>query len=105
MATTTTTSTKQTPLPPPPTRRSISHDSVTQTAIALEKARKNSKSTTGPKKGSSHADVIDRLDFTGVGPSAYSPLSIFSPQPLTLCEPLNSSLSILAIYVASDDLY
>ena len=24
-----------------------------------------------PKKGSQHADVIDRLDFTGVGPSEF----------------------------------
>lgn len=59
----------------PPTRpsqssrqRSHSQDSVTQAAAAVERA----KNKTGrPKKGSQHADVIDRLDFTGVGPSTY----------------------------------
>jgi hypothetical protein len=33
-----------------------------------------------PKKGSQHADVIDRLDFTGVGPSAsYLPFLLSMP--------------------------
>ncbi|KAH8120186.1 Pal1 cell morphology protein-domain-containing protein [Phellopilus nigrolimitatus] len=50
---------------PPTSRRSYSQDSVTQSANAAEKARKSGKPA---KKGSSHADVIDRLDFTGVGP-------------------------------------
>lgn len=44
-------------------RRSHSQDSVP--AISQERP-KSSKSRT--KKGSQHADVIDRLDFTGVGP-------------------------------------
>ncbi|TDL28621.1 hypothetical protein BD410DRAFT_234577 [Rickenella mellea] len=48
---------------PSPSRRSYSQDSVTQAARLVEKAR-----TKTPKKGSTHADVIDRLDFTGVGP-------------------------------------
>ena len=48
-------------------RRSHSQDSVIQVANAVEKARRAGK----PKKGSSHADVIDRLDFTGVGPSEF----------------------------------
>ncbi|KAI5121273.1 hypothetical protein M0805_002318 [Coniferiporia weirii] len=60
----------QVPIPrhaQPTARRSYSQDSanVTQTATAVEKARKAGKPT---KKGSSHADVIDRLDFTGNGP-------------------------------------
>ena len=47
-------------------KRSVSQDSVTQAAAAVERAKtKNGR----PKKGSQHADVIDRLDFTGVGPS------------------------------------
>ncbi|CAA7258682.1 unnamed protein product [Cyclocybe aegerita] len=46
----------------PAGRRSQSDDS----ANIVEKPRSNGKSR--PKKGSQHADVIDRLDFTGVGP-------------------------------------
>ncbi|OAX44227.1 hypothetical protein K503DRAFT_788980 [Rhizopogon vinicolor AM-OR11-026] len=45
-------------------RRSLSQDSVLQTANALDKAKGKARG----KKGSMHADVIDRLDFTGVGP-------------------------------------
>jgi hypothetical protein len=48
-------------------RRSQSQDSVLAAAAAVEKAKANGKGR--PKKGSQHADVIDRLDFTGVGPS------------------------------------
>ncbi|THH11212.1 hypothetical protein EW145_g808 [Phellinidium pouzarii] len=51
---------------PPSSRRSYSQDSVnvtqTVTASTGDKTRKSGK------KGSSHADVIDRLDFTGNGP-------------------------------------
>ncbi|EJD04085.1 uncharacterized protein FOMMEDRAFT_155219 [Fomitiporia mediterranea MF3/22] len=50
---------------PPPTRRSYSQDSATRAAAAMEKSRKAGAKN---KKGSTHADVIDRLDFTGVGP-------------------------------------
>jgi hypothetical protein len=46
----------------PPAQRSLSQDS----AGLADKAK---ASKTRPKKGSQHADVIDRLDFTGVGPS------------------------------------
>lgn len=60
--------------PSPASRRSYSQDSVTQTANIADKSRKAGKS--GTKKGSSHADVIDRMDFTGVGPSACSFLII-----------------------------
>ncbi|KAH7913016.1 hypothetical protein BJ138DRAFT_1171582 [Hygrophoropsis aurantiaca] len=49
--------------PPHTGRRSHSQDSVLQAANALEKSKTKSR-----KKGSMHADVIDRLDFTGVGP-------------------------------------
>lgn len=45
-------------------RRSQSQDSVLHAANALEKAKPKPHG----KKGSIHADVIDRLDFTGVGP-------------------------------------
>lgn len=45
-------------------RRSLSQDSVLHTANALDKAKGKARG----KKGSVHADVIDRLDFTGVGP-------------------------------------
>ncbi|KZT72816.1 hypothetical protein DAEQUDRAFT_663339 [Daedalea quercina L-15889] len=49
-------------------RRSHSQDSgIQQTARDADK-NKNSRSRTKAKKGSSHADVIDRLDFSGVGP-------------------------------------
>ena len=47
----------------PAARRSYSQDSVTQ---AMEKSRKSGGKN---KKSSTHADVIDKLDFTGVGPS------------------------------------
>ncbi|KAF7970519.1 hypothetical protein HWV62_23761 [Athelia sp. TMB] len=49
---------------PQPSKRSHSQDAVTQAAAAVERSR----SKVRPKKGSQHADVIDRLDFTGVGP-------------------------------------
>ncbi|THH20235.1 hypothetical protein EW146_g1079 [Bondarzewia mesenterica] len=52
--------------PAGPARRSHSDDSVPQTA-STEKARTTGRSKP-PKKGSVHADVIDRLDFSGVGP-------------------------------------
>ncbi|KAG6381119.1 hypothetical protein JVT61DRAFT_5517 [Boletus reticuloceps] len=45
-------------------RRSMSQDSVLRAANALEKAKAKPRG----KKGSVHADVIDRLDFSGVGP-------------------------------------
>ena len=37
-------------------------------ANTVEKAKAGKRVPT--KKGSSHADVIDRMDFSGVGPSA-----------------------------------
>ncbi|KAF8640891.1 hypothetical protein AX17_000539 [Amanita inopinata Kibby_2008] len=49
--------------PKPSTRRSHSQDSGGIT----ERPRQSGKSRSG-KKGSQHADVIDQLDFTGVGP-------------------------------------
>lgn len=49
----------------PSGRRSQSEDS----GHVTEKPRSNGKSR--PKKGSQHADVIDKLDFTGVGPSEF----------------------------------
>jgi hypothetical protein len=50
----------------PTGRRSQSQDS----GGIVEKPRSNGKPRS--KKGSQHADVIDRLDFTGVGPSTSS---------------------------------
>ena len=56
---------------PPQARRSHSTDSTPS-----DKAKTRSKA----KKSSIHADVIDRLDFTGVGPSNYPfGLKHFSP--------------------------
>lgn len=55
-------------------RRSMSQDSVLHAANALEKAKAKPRG----KKGSAHADVIDRLDFSGVGPS----MSFFKSHPL-----------------------
>ncbi|OSD03166.1 hypothetical protein PYCCODRAFT_1444569 [Trametes coccinea BRFM310] len=54
------------PAQPPVSRRSHSQDSVARAAANMEKAKQPSRPR--PKKGSSHADVIDRLDFSGVGP-------------------------------------
>ncbi|EIW64570.1 uncharacterized protein TRAVEDRAFT_106684, partial [Trametes versicolor FP-101664 SS1] len=54
------------PAPPPISRRSQSQDSVARAANAMEKNKASGRPR--PKKGSSHADVIDRLDFSGVGP-------------------------------------
>jgi len=52
-------------VPPTMRQRSHSEDSVTHAAHAVERAKtKNGR----PKKASQHSDVIDRLDFTGVGP-------------------------------------
>ncbi|THH00954.1 hypothetical protein EW026_g1662 [Hermanssonia centrifuga] len=47
------------------TRRSLSQDSV-RANTTVEKAKATTRKPA--KKGSSHADVIDRLDFSGVGP-------------------------------------
>jgi hypothetical protein len=67
------------PAPPvPPKKRSHSQDNVLQAAAAAEKARaaKGGKSS---KKGGLHVDVIDRLDYSGVGPA-----SELSSLPLTV---------------------
>ncbi|KAF9786995.1 Pal1 cell morphology protein-domain-containing protein [Thelephora terrestris] len=49
--------------PQAPPRRSLSQDSTPAPPVP-----EKSKSKRSGKKGSTHADVIDRLDFTGVGP-------------------------------------
>jgi len=49
---------------PPPARRSHSSDSTPSDKTKTHRQK--------GKKGSMHADIIDRLDFTGVGPSTYS---------------------------------
>ncbi|EPQ60560.1 hypothetical protein GLOTRDRAFT_32865 [Gloeophyllum trabeum ATCC 11539] len=54
--------------PPPQGRRSLSQDSVLRAAAAADKAKGSAGRTRTGKKGSVHADVIDRLDFSGVGP-------------------------------------
>ena len=56
--------------PQVPPRRSLSQDSTPVPPVP-----EKSKSKRSGKKGSTHADVIDRLDFTGVGPSTSSFLS------------------------------
>ncbi|CCM00355.1 uncharacterized protein FIBRA_02385 [Fibroporia radiculosa] len=48
-------------------RRSHSQDSGINTTNAMDKNKSSGRPRMG-KKGSSHADVIDRLDFSGVGP-------------------------------------
>ncbi|KAJ3525840.1 hypothetical protein NM688_g8342 [Phlebia brevispora] len=48
--------------------RSMSQDTVLRAANTVEKAKATSRRAIPTKKGSSHADVIDRLDFSGVGP-------------------------------------
>ncbi|KAI0778281.1 hypothetical protein BD413DRAFT_465919 [Trametes elegans] len=58
-------STNVRPAAPPISRRSQSQDSVAR-AGNMEKSKSSGRPR--PKKGSSHADVIDRLDFSGVGP-------------------------------------
>lgn len=57
----------------------MSQDSVLHAANALEKAKTKPRG----KKGSVHADVIDRLDFSGVGPST----SLISLHPFLLPHP------------------
>ncbi|KAF7797752.1 hypothetical protein EIP86_008952 [Pleurotus ostreatoroseus] len=52
----------------PTSHRSLSQDSVLRAANTVEKAKATSRRAIPTKKGSSHADVIDRLDFSGVGP-------------------------------------
>lgn len=52
---------------PAPARRSHSDESVPPAASA-DKSKANARTRTA-KKPSVHADVIDRLDFSGVGPS------------------------------------
>jgi hypothetical protein len=57
--------------PQVPPRRSLSQDSTPVPPVP-EKSKSAKRSG---KKNSTHADVIDRLDFTGVGPSTSSFLS------------------------------
>jgi len=59
----------------PPPRRSLSQDSAPVPPVPEKEKTKSSKRS--GKKNSTHADVIDRLDFSGVGPSASS----FLPPP------------------------
>ncbi|PVF99909.1 hypothetical protein CPB86DRAFT_267328 [Serendipita vermifera] len=56
--------------PVPPKRRSASQDEVLKAAAAAEKARA-AKASKGNKKGGTHVDVIDRLDYSGVGPATF----------------------------------
>jgi hypothetical protein len=56
----------------PPKKRSQSQDNVLQAAAAAEKARA-AKSGKASKKGGLHVDVIDRLDYSGVGPASECP--------------------------------
>ena len=51
-------------------RRSLSQDSGAPPMTVTEKAKAAHRKPP-TKRGSSHADVIDRLDFSGVGPSMY----------------------------------
>ena len=68
--------------PQAPPRRSLSQDSTPVPPVP-----EKSKSKRSGKKGSTHADVIDRLDFSGVGPSTspfLSPPNALEPQnPIT----------------------
>ncbi|KAJ2920175.1 hypothetical protein MD484_g134, partial [Candolleomyces efflorescens] len=86
--------------PKPSARRSHSQDNA---APVQEKSRSSGKHRS--KKGSQHADVIDRLDFTGVGPMFHhdgpfdacapsrnkhktqAPMYAWSPQPEELNQP------------------
>lgn len=54
------------PAAAPANKRAVSQDSVDPVTV-----EPRSRSGKAKKKSSQHADVIDRLDFTGVGPSAY----------------------------------
>jgi hypothetical protein len=58
-------------VPPTMRQRSHSEDSVTHAAHAVVERAKTKNGR--PKKASQHSDVIDRLDFTGVGPSTPPP--------------------------------
>lgn len=69
------------PPPVPPKKRSASQDNVTQAAAVVEKARAV-KSGKASKKGGLHVDVIDRLDYSGVGPASKS-----LPRPFQLAQP------------------
>ncbi len=53
------------------TRPASKRAQTDDTVDIAEKPRTSGKSRGTGKKGSQHADVIDRLDFTGVGPSMY----------------------------------
>ncbi|KZT06019.1 uncharacterized protein LAESUDRAFT_210191, partial [Laetiporus sulphureus 93-53] len=50
------------------TRRSHSQDSGINGTLEMSRAGGRPRTGSSAKKGSSHADVIDRLDFSGVGP-------------------------------------
>lgn len=79
---------------PPPARRSHSQDSVLRAANTVEKAKASGRPR-GTKKGSTHADVIDRLDFSGVGPSmSLSLLLLLQPLPRLTCDSLKCSTTM-----------
>jgi len=59
----------------PPSAASRPHGKRSQSEDTVDKSPRSSGKSRS-KKGSQHADVIDRLDFTGVGPSEYSGLLI-----------------------------
>ncbi|KAG8846448.1 hypothetical protein FRB91_000789 [Serendipita sp. 411] len=55
--------------PVPPKKRSHSQDGVLEAAAAAEKARAAKTGQKITKKSGLHVDVIDRLDYSGVGPA------------------------------------
>jgi len=65
-----------------PARRSLSQDSAPVPPVP---EKEKSKSKRSGKKTSNHADVIDRLDFSGVGPST-SPF-LLPTKPLPVLQP------------------
>ncbi|KAG8786709.1 hypothetical protein FS842_002323 [Serendipita sp. 407] len=57
--------------PVPPKKRSHSQDGVLEAAAAAEKARAAKTGQKITKKSGLHVDVIDRLDYSGVGPATF----------------------------------
>ncbi|KAG8805588.1 hypothetical protein FRC17_005444, partial [Serendipita sp. 399] len=57
--------------PVPPKKRSSSQDGVLQAAAQAEKARAAKTGQKPNKKAGLHVDVIDRLDWSGVGPATF----------------------------------
>ena len=61
----------------------MSQDHVIAAATSLDKQRKAKASAKKGERAGLHVDVIDRLDYSGVGPASTYPEALIYPPQLT----------------------